>query len=73
MVIGAPVGFMVSVQFVTLSGLELPYYVGLIGAGRLKLLSTQTQQSGSEPAPGEQWRFEETNELAPADAHAGSV
>jgi putative inorganic carbon (hco3(-)) transporter len=37
MVIAALVGFMVSAQFVTLTGLEIPYYVCLIGAGYLKL------------------------------------
>lgn len=37
MVIAALVGFMVSAQFVSLSGLEIPYYVALVGAGYLKL------------------------------------
>jgi O-antigen ligase len=36
MVIAALLGFMVSAQFVTLTGLEIPYYVCLIGAGYLK-------------------------------------
>jgi putative inorganic carbon (hco3(-)) transporter len=36
MVIAALAGFMVSAQFVTLAGLEVPYYVCLIGAGYLK-------------------------------------
>jgi probable O-glycosylation ligase (exosortase A-associated) len=35
--IAALCGFMVSSQFVTLEGLELPYYVVLIGAGILKV------------------------------------
>jgi O-antigen ligase len=39
MVIAAITGFMVAAQFVTLEGLELPYYIILIGAGTLKLLS----------------------------------
>jgi putative inorganic carbon (hco3(-)) transporter len=37
MVIAALVGFMVSAQFVSLAGLEISYYVCLIGAGYLKL------------------------------------
>jgi putative inorganic carbon (hco3(-)) transporter len=39
MVIAALGGFLVSVSFVTLPGLEIPYYVVLIGAGVLKLAS----------------------------------
>lgn len=39
MVIAALVGFSVAAQFVTLHGLELPYFVALIGAGTLKLNS----------------------------------
>jgi probable O-glycosylation ligase (exosortase A-associated) len=37
MVIASLVGFGVSAQFVSLKGLELPYYIALIGAGVLKL------------------------------------
>jgi putative inorganic carbon (hco3(-)) transporter len=37
MVIAALVGFMVAAQFVTLVGLEIPYYVAMVGAGYLKL------------------------------------
>jgi probable O-glycosylation ligase (exosortase A-associated) len=40
MVIASLVGFAVSAQFVSLQGLETPYYVSLIGAGVLKLTST---------------------------------
>lgn len=36
MVIAALTGFMVAAQFVSLAGLELPYYVTLVGAGYLK-------------------------------------
>ncbi len=39
MIVAALVGFMVAAQFVTLIGLELPYYVALVGAGHLKLAS----------------------------------
>ena len=39
MVIAALVGFMISAQFVTLPGLETPYYIALVGAGALKLMS----------------------------------
>lgn len=37
MVIASLAGFVVSAQFVSLEGLELPYYVTLIGAGAIKL------------------------------------
>jgi putative inorganic carbon (hco3(-)) transporter len=39
MVIAALTGFAVSAQFVSLPGLETPYYIVLLGAGALKLLS----------------------------------
>jgi probable O-glycosylation ligase (exosortase A-associated) len=39
MVISALVGFAVSAQFVSITFLEIPYYVVLLGAGALKLLS----------------------------------
>jgi putative inorganic carbon (HCO3(-)) transporter len=39
MVIAALAGFMVSAQFVSLYGLEVPYYIVLLGAGVLKLTS----------------------------------
>jgi hypothetical protein len=39
MVIAALFGFFVSAQFVSLAGLELPYYIVLVGAGALKLTS----------------------------------
>ena len=38
MVIAGHVGFIIAAQFVSLEGLELPYYVTLLGAGALKLL-----------------------------------
>lgn len=40
MVIASLVGFIISAQFVTVEGLELPYYVTLIGAGVLKLAAS---------------------------------
>lgn len=39
MVICSLVGFMVAAQFVTVQGVELPYYVGLVGVGVLALNS----------------------------------
>jgi O-antigen ligase len=39
MVIASLIGFAVSAQFVSLVGLEAPYYVALLGAGALKLSS----------------------------------
>jgi probable O-glycosylation ligase (exosortase A-associated) len=44
MVIAALVGFAVSAQFVSLTTLEVPYYVALIGAAVLKLESTAASE-----------------------------
>jgi probable O-glycosylation ligase (exosortase A-associated) len=46
MVIAALVGFMVAAQFVSLVGLELPYYVTLVGVGVL-----MTDNIDASPAP----------------------
>ncbi|RMH08938.1 MAG: hypothetical protein D6704_02190 [Nitrospirae bacterium] len=45
MVIAGHIGFMVAAQFVSLEGLELPYYVTLLGVGALKLLTTPVVES----------------------------
>jgi probable O-glycosylation ligase (exosortase A-associated) len=45
MVIAALTGFAVSAQFVSLQGLELPYYIGMLGAGALKLLSRAEEET----------------------------
>jgi probable O-glycosylation ligase (exosortase A-associated) len=45
MIIAAFTGFIVSAQFVSLEGLELPYYITLIGAGTLRLESLSLQAS----------------------------
>jgi O-antigen ligase len=37
MVIAALIGFLVAAQFVTVFGVELPFYVALLGAGAIKL------------------------------------
>jgi probable O-glycosylation ligase (exosortase A-associated) len=50
MVVAALAGFAVSVQFVSTEGLELPYYVALVGAGVLKLVSLRIPQSVRAPA-----------------------
>ena len=39
MVIASLVGFLASAQFVTVDGVELPYYIALIGAGTLRVVS----------------------------------
>lgn len=49
MVIASVVGFAVSAQFVSLIGLEAPYYVVLIGAGTLKLASRRPAQDEEGP------------------------
>jgi O-antigen ligase len=41
MVIASIAGFAVSAQFVSLAGLEVPYYIVLIGAGALKIASVK--------------------------------
>ncbi len=38
MVIAGHIGFVVAAQFVSLEGLELPYYMALLGAGALKMM-----------------------------------
>ena len=48
MVIAALVGFAVSASFVTVKGVEPPYYVAMIGAGLLKLASQR--KSAKSPA-----------------------
>jgi O-antigen ligase len=50
MVIAALVGFGVSAQFVSLPGLETPYYVVLLGAGVLKLASEPQTLTADEDA-----------------------
>jgi O-antigen ligase len=49
MVIAGLVGFMVTAQFVSLWGLELPYYVALLGAGTIKVAALRSPS----PAPSE--------------------
>ena len=52
MVIASLVGFIVSAQFVTTDGTELPYYITLAGAGTLKLLGTTASRRASDaPSP----------------------
>jgi O-antigen ligase len=51
MVIAALIGFIVAGQFVSLIGLELPYYVVLVGAGALKLNSLETASSQIKNLP----------------------
>jgi probable O-glycosylation ligase (exosortase A-associated) len=48
MVIASVIGFMVSGQFVTCYGVELPYLVMLIGAGVLKLQSLSSPQEARD-------------------------
>lgn len=63
MIIAALTGFAVSAQFVSLEGLEVPYYVTLLGAGTLKL--------ASRPAPlGATWFV--PPRLIPETIHSGA-
>ncbi len=55
MIIAGLSGFLVSAQFVSLEGLELPYYIVLIGAGTLKL--TSQLQPAHQPLPATEAAF----------------
>jgi putative inorganic carbon (hco3(-)) transporter len=48
MVIASLFGFIVSAQFVTVEGVEIPYYIALLGAGTLKLSSLPATVSAEE-------------------------
>ena len=50
MVIVSLVGFCVAATFVSMEGLEVPYYITLIGAGVLKLNSMPTSSPALEPS-----------------------
>ncbi|MCI0459253.1 MAG: O-antigen ligase family protein [Gemmataceae bacterium] len=52
MVIAALVGFVVAAQFVTITGLEVPYYIVLVGAGALKLSSVVAPVRAEDPRRG---------------------
>jgi putative inorganic carbon (hco3(-)) transporter len=49
MVIASVAGFIVSAQFVSLEGVETPYYIALIGVGVLRLSTKQTQSAENHP------------------------
>jgi probable O-glycosylation ligase (exosortase A-associated) len=49
MVIASLIGFMFTAQFVTLYGLELPYYVTLVGAGALRLAGHPNTEAVAKP------------------------
>ncbi len=49
MVIAALVGFVVSAQFVTQDGVEMPYFIGMIGAGVLRLWSLADEERQTPP------------------------
>ena len=51
MVICSLVGFVVSAQFVTIESLEIPYYVGLIGACVLKVHGSRRPATALAVAP----------------------
>lgn len=54
MVIAALVGFMIAGQFVSLFGLEMPYFICLIGAGALRINSV-LEEPGPTPSPLPSW------------------
>jgi hypothetical protein len=53
MVIAAIAGFLFTAQFVTLPGLEAPYYIALLGAGAIKLTPGPGARSESAVAKTE--------------------
>jgi probable O-glycosylation ligase (exosortase A-associated) len=65
MVIASLIGFMVAAQFVSLPGLEIPYYVNLVGAGFLKLgdelLIDESNEADSDDLADED-EFDETED-----------
>jgi probable O-glycosylation ligase (exosortase A-associated) len=56
MVIVSLAGFAVAAQFVSLYALEQPYYIALIGAATLKLVSTPESVTVVSPESVEPWR-----------------
>jgi putative inorganic carbon (hco3(-)) transporter len=50
MVIAGLIGFLASAQFVTVDGVELPYYLALIGAGTLRVASRPVPEWGDPHA-----------------------
>jgi O-antigen ligase len=59
MVIAALVGFAVSAQFVSLTTLEAPYYIALIGAAVLKLQSIARPTNAEWPRQAKNGRLKE--------------
>jgi probable O-glycosylation ligase (exosortase A-associated) len=62
MVIASLAGFIVASQFVTVDGVEMPYYVAIVGAGVLKL----TSMTAAEGATDSRWRVGQVRCAAPA-------
>ena len=54
MVIASLSGFLVAAQFVSLEGLEIPYYVTILGAGVLALAYKSAVSTVEKPMPGGQ-------------------
>lgn len=53
------IGFVFAAQFVTLEGLELPYFVALVGAGALKVTSLPEAQTAGVAEPTLSYRLAE--------------
>jgi probable O-glycosylation ligase (exosortase A-associated) len=67
MVVASLLGFMIAAQFVSLAGLEIPYYVALVGAGYLKLSDPLLAAAYSQPFSPD------LQNLAPARAAVGGL
>jgi O-antigen ligase len=62
MVIASLTGFIVAAQFLPAGGVEPPFYVAIIGAGVLKLVSLHRWDEHLEPFPSEEdWEANEVN------------
>lgn len=70
MVIASLVGFMVAAQFVSLEGLELPYYVALLGAGAIKLNGLKQLGTSAKPARRVVWVEVPHGHQQPQPVHA---
>jgi O-antigen ligase len=58
MVIASLIGFAIPAQFITAWGVEIPYYITLLGAGVLKVVSAEAAANAARAAPARVARLE---------------
>ena len=73
MVIASLSGFIISAQFVSVEGIELPYYVVMIGAATLKLMSTLPAGGNSWFVPMSPYGYGAAPQFGPATRFVGKV